>query len=92
MENDKFSRDIEKSARELLVARKEKSSFWRSANVLSISGWVFVIPVVGGAYLGRYLDKKLHGEGVSWTITLLMLGIVVGIYNVWYLFVRKHQQ
>lgn len=92
MENNKFSRDIEKSAKELLSARKEKSNFWRYANVLGVGGWVFVIPVVGGAYLGRYLDKKMHGEGISWTITLLMIGIAVGVYNVWYLFVRKHQQ
>lgn len=58
MENQKFSRNIEKSARELLSSRKERSNFWRYANVLGVGGWVFVIPVVGGAYLGRYLDKK----------------------------------
>lgn len=92
MENKKFSRDIEKSAKELLRDRKEGSNFWRYANLLGVGGWVFVIPVVGAAYLGRYLDGKMHGEGISWTITLIILGIAVGIYNVWYLFIRKSQQ
>ncbi|KKO19587.1 MAG: F0F1 ATP synthase subunit [Candidatus Brocadia sp.] len=92
MENKKFSRDIGKSAKELMNARKEKSDFWRYANLLGVGGWVFVIPIIGGAYLGRYLDKKTHGEGISWTITLIIIGIAVGIYNVWYLFIRKPQQ
>ncbi|MFO0794724.1 MAG: hypothetical protein U0586_11775 [Candidatus Brocadiaceae bacterium] len=36
MENQKFSRNIEKSARELLSSRKERSNFWRYANVLGV--------------------------------------------------------
>jgi ATP synthase protein I len=45
--------------------------------------------VVGGAYLGKYLDSRFGGKGISWTITFLVLGIVFGVYNVWRFFTRE---
>jgi ATP synthase protein I len=87
MENRKLSREVEKSAKELSRSRGEKS-FWHYASVLGVGGWLFVLPVVAGAYLGRYLDGKLKG-GTSWTITCIILGLALGLYNVWYFFVRR---
>jgi ATP synthase protein I len=89
MEKKKFSEDIEKSAKELMNARKEKT-FWHYASVIGVGGWLFVIPVIAGAYLGRYLDKKIGG--ISWTLTFLIIGIAVGIYNFWYFYLRKNKQ
>lgn len=89
--NTKFSRDVKKSAKELMEARKEKMSFWHYASVVGVGGWLFVIPVVGGAYLGRYLDKKM-GSGILWTAALIVIGIAIGIYNIWYFLIRKSQQ
>lgn len=88
MEKNNFSRDIEKSAKDLMKARKEKTGFWYYASAIGMWGWLFVIPVVGGAYIGRYLDNKIRG-GISWTITLIIIGIVVGIYNIWYFYFRR---
>lgn len=45
-------------------------------------GLLFVVPIVGGAYLGRWLDSLAAGYSVRWTISLIVLGIVVGAYNV----------
>ncbi len=89
MEKKTFSKDIEKSAKELMKARKEKT-FWHYASLIGVGGWLFVIPIVAGAYLGRYLDKKLGG--ISWTITFIIIGIAVGIYNFWYFYLRKSKQ
>ena len=50
-------------------------------------GLLFVVPIVGGAYLGRWLDSMLQGYSVRWTISLILLGIAVGAYNV-YRFVK----
>jgi ATP synthase protein I len=91
MKNIKFSRDIKKSAKELTEARKEKRSFWNYASIVGAGGWLFVIPVVGGAYLGRYLDKRV-GSGILWTAALIVIGIAIGIYNIWYFLIRKSQQ
>ena len=87
MEEEKFSKDIEKSAKELMKSRREKG-FWHYASIIGVGGWLFVIPVIAGAYLGRYLDKRFEG-GISWTITFIIIGIAVGIYNFWYFHARR---
>ena len=45
-------------------------------------GLLFVAPIVAGAYLGRWLDTLADGYSVRWTVSLIVLGIVVGGYNV----------
>jgi ATP synthase protein I len=45
-------------------------------------GLLFIVPVVGGAYLGRWLDTLASGYSVRWTISLILLGILLGGYNV----------
>lgn len=90
MKDNRFSEKVEKSAEELMKARRERSRFWHYAQMLGVGGWLFVIPVVAGAYLGRYMDSKLGGE-ISWTITFIIIGIAVGVYNVWYFLLRKSQ-
>jgi ATP synthase protein I len=92
MKNKKFSEDIDKSAKELLKGRKEKTSFWRYAYIIGVGGWLFVIPIVAGAYLGRYLDKKTEGGGISWTITFIIIGIAIGIYNIWHFYMKESER
>ena len=45
-------------------------------------GLLFVVPIVAGAYLGRWLDSLAEGYSVRWTVSLIVLGIAVGGYNV----------
>ena len=45
-------------------------------------GLLFVVPIVAGAYFGRWLDTQMSGYSVRWTISLILLGIAVGAYNV----------
>ena len=47
-----------------------------------VLGLLFVVPIIGGAYLGRWLDTLLSGYSVRWTLSLIVLGIAVGAYNV----------
>jgi ATP synthase protein I len=51
-------------------------------------GLVFVLPVVGGAYLGRWLDGLLAGYSVRWSVSLILLGVFVGMFNV-YLLIKE---
>ncbi len=50
-------------------------------------GLLFCVPIVGGAYLGRWVDMQLDGFSTRWTVSLILLGIGVGGYNV-YRFLR----
>lgn len=52
-------------------------------------GLLFVVPLIAGAYLGRWLDTLTDGYSVRWTVSLIVLGIVVGGYNV-FRFLQDH--
>lgn len=51
-------------------------------------GLLFVVPLVLGAYLGRWIDSQITGYSVRWTLSLILLGIAVGTFNVMH-FLRK---
>ncbi len=64
-----------------------KGVLWHSIATFGVIGWMIAMPTVLGAYLGRYLDSRLTGpEGISWTITFIMIGLAIGIYSVWRFF------
>lgn len=87
MEKRKLTREVEKSARELARLREERR-FWHYTTILGVGGWLFVLPVVAGAYLGRFLDRRVQA-GISWTITCILLGLALGIYNFWEYYQRR---
>lgn len=87
-ENMKFRKRIEDSVRSYKISKSQRREFWRHVSRVTVAGWLFVIPVVAGAYLGRYLDKKFITD-ISWTITFIIIGITVGIYNVWHFIHEK---
>ena len=55
---------------------------------LGTLGVIFVLPVIGGAYLGTWLDNRMKGYSFSWTLTMILLGVFVGAFDV-YFFVRE---
>lgn len=46
-------------------------------------GLVFVVPVLIGAYLGRWLDSLQPDYNSRWTVSLIVLGIALGAWNVY---------
>lgn len=47
-----------------------------------------VLPIVGGALLGSYLDK-LSGGGVEWTVSLLFVGVAMALYNLYHILFKE---
>ena len=54
---------------------------WRQALTVLTIGWDLALPIFGGVLLGHYLDRWL-GRGYTYTLGLLLLGLIVGVYNV----------
>lgn len=79
---------IAQQAQRMRRAEDERRTLIGQTIYLGTLGILFVLPVVGGAYFGRWLDDRLQGYAVHWTISMIVLGIVVGAVNV-YLFVRE---
>jgi ATP synthase protein I len=76
---------VQEQARRMRRAEQERESILAQATQLGVLGLVFVLPVVGGAYLGRWLDSLVEGYSVRWTVSLLLLGVVLGGFNVYFL-------
>lgn len=76
---------LEETRRDLLRLDKKASHQATWVGMLlygGMLGLLFVIPVVAGAYIGHWLDTLVTGYSASWTLSLIILGIVVGCYNV----------
>ena len=54
---------------------------------VSTLAWNLVIPIVGGVLLGHYLDKRSE-QGVTWTLSLLVLGILLAFSNLYNLYIE----
>ncbi len=69
------------------VKRIKKAEHDHGPNLPSIGtlGLVMVLPVIGGVYLGHWLDDMVEGYSTHWTIGLLLAGLVIGIFNVYFL-------
>jgi len=81
---EKVQEDVER----LEKAERERPTLLASTVFLGTLGVMFVAPVVGGAYLGLWLDNHMTGYSLQWTISLILIGVGVGALNV-YLFVRR---
>jgi ATP synthase protein I len=84
----RLEEQVEKQARRIKEAEKDKRTLLGQTIYLGTLGLMFVLPVVGGAYLGQWLDSLTAGYEVHWTVSLIVLGVVVGAVNV-YLFLRE---
>lgn len=86
-----YQEELEKRL-ERASERRDKALHERSPlaqlGLFGTVGLLFIIPVVGGAYLGAWLDGLDAGFSTSWTVSLIIVGIFVGAYNVYY-FIRN---
>jgi ATP synthase protein I len=46
-------------------------------------GWSVALPTLAGAILGIWLDQR-HPQKFSWTLTLLLAGLLLGCFNAWH--------
>jgi ATP synthase protein I len=85
---EKLDESVEKQIRRMKRAEKERRNLVGQSVYLGTLGVMFVLPVVAGAYLGQWLDSLSEGYEVHWTVSLIVLGVIVGGMNV-YLFIRE---
>lgn len=82
-ENNELHRKVERQARRMRDAERDRPTMMAQTVYLGTLGLVFVLPVIGGAYLGRWLDSMTEGYSISWTVSLIFVGLVIGGINVW---------
>jgi len=85
MTNDsgkRLQRSVEREAKRMKRAERERDSLLALTGYLGSLALMFLIPVIGGAYLGHWLDAQAEGYSTRWTVSLIVLGLVIGAVNV----------
>jgi ATP synthase protein I len=82
-EGQSFARDVaDKATRKLRVQGEGKQGVWFGLGMSGLIGWSIAVPTLLGALLGAWLDRH-HPGTHSWTLMLLVIGLVIGCANAW---------
>lgn len=80
---DAFADRIDRQAQRRLRARHNAGKgVWFGLGMMGLIGWSVVVPTLLGAALGQWIDTQNPG-GRSWTLALLIAGLVLGCWNAW---------
>jgi len=85
---DELRKQVERQAKRMEKAERDRPTLIGQTVYVGTLGLLFVLPVIGGAYLGQWLDSLAEGYSTHWTISLILAGIFVGALNV-YMFIRE---
>jgi ATP synthase protein I len=87
-----FSREVgAKAARKLKARRNPTRGVWFGLGMVGLIGWSVVVPTLLGAALGIWLDNR-HPGSHSWTLTLLLIGLVIGCLNAWHWVAKEDKE
>ena len=87
---EQLRKRVELQAQRMKQAEKDRPTLLSQTVYIGTLGLLFVLPVVGGAYLGRWLDGMVEGYSIRWTLSMILLGVIIGGVNV-YLFVQERE-
>jgi ATP synthase protein I len=89
---DSFAEQVGlKATRRLRAQRQKPRSVWSGFAFFGLIGWSVVVPTLLGAALGMWLDRH-HPGGRSWTLALLVAGLVLGCINAWRWVEKEHRE
>jgi ATP synthase protein I len=77
-----LSQQVGSKAERRLRARRARPSVWFGLGLFGIIGWSVAVPTVLGILLGVWMDKYA-GDRISWTLTLMLLGVIFGCVTAW---------
>jgi ATP synthase protein I len=86
--DDELKQHVSKQVTRMQQAEKDRPTLLAQTAYLGTLGLLFVVPVILGAYLGRWLDGLVEGYSLRWTISLILVGVCIGAVNA-YLFIKE---
>jgi ATP synthase protein I len=81
----RLKKNIESQVKRIKKAEHDRPNLLSQTVNLSTLVLVMLLPIIAGAYLGHWLDDLVEGYSMHWTLSLLVIGIVIGIFNVYFL-------
>ena len=87
-----FSKVVEsKESRKLKARSRDGSAVWFGLGMFGLIGWSVALPALGGALLGAWIDRTWPSR-YSWTLMLLLAGIILGSINAWYWITQERKK
>jgi ATP synthase protein I len=81
---NELPREVGKKATRRLKARRAGDrGIWFGVGMFGMVGWTIAITTIIGVVIGLWIDRTWPGQ-YSWTMTLLIIGLIVGCINAWY--------
>ena len=87
-DENELKKQVERQVRRMKKAEQDRPTLFGHTVFMGTLGLSFVLPVIGGAYLGKWLDSLAAGYSIRWTAGMIVVGVVVGAVNV-YFFIRE---
>ena len=86
LKNDSVNKNTSPESSPNEKESKDSDGISMLARVSTLS-WDLVVPIVGGVLLGTYIDK-ITGNELRWTLSLLVLGIIIAFGNLYNLYME----
>jgi ATP synthase protein I len=77
-----FAEEVGAKAKRKLRAQNNPAKVWFGLGMMGLIGWSVAIPTLLGAGLGLWLDERQSSH--SWTLALLVAGLVIGCFTAWH--------
>lgn len=89
---EEFSRQVSrKEARKLKAKGRQRQGVWFGLGMFGLIGWSVALPALAGALLGAWIDRTWPSR-YSWTLMLLLGGIILGSLNAWHWVGQEHKK
>ena len=79
-----------KEARKMRGRRQKDRSVWFGLGMFGLVGWSVAIPTLLGVALGAWIDLRWPSR-YSWTLMLLIIGVMLGCLNAWFWLNREQK-
>ncbi|MEP7189347.1 MAG: AtpZ/AtpI family protein [Roseiflexaceae bacterium] len=87
-----LSREVgAQAARKLKARRSAGQGVWFGLGMTGLIGWSVVVPTLLGVALGIWLDSR-YPSSYSWTLMLLVIGLVIGCANAWHWVAKEDKE
>ncbi len=91
-DDEEFRRTVaRKEGRKLRARREGDRGPWFWLGMFGMVGWSVAVPTLLGIALGVWLDRRFDGR-ISWTLTMLFLGVALGCWTAWYWIERESRR
>ncbi len=82
----------DKAERKLRARRNGSRGVWFGLGMMGLVGWSVVVPTLLGTALGIWLDAHHPDATHSWTLALLVAGLVLGCANAWHWVAKENRR